>query len=641
MSCEPGCACVVFRSTLFGKDKCRTCLHPKTSHSEFKSEADRDSGGLNGKEEEVTSSPKKEAATPRSIRQKSVKNPHKRVNSFPKPAFSIHRRGTSEPTLSLLDGEIIQKGCQISGYLEKIASHTFAGKEVFQRRWFVLDKDLGTLQYWHQPNEILEDSKMTILMDRVESAELDGTDKKNRTIVLKFLDEKLQPFSLRAKTAGAAAHWKREFDTTARAALGDLIEEEACDINVQHFENTAFSILTLAQQRTLSALFKVVLHKQHNPIFSPEIDGPHFALIMSGKVSLIREEGDTHRSLKEGDFLSRSTYDNALRQRIATAKSVSWETHCFQLSTENYQKYLVLEKDESAKQLVSMLIGEDYNFLEKVDVLSCMPRADQQFLAAFFRFQFLAQGETLFEEGSVGTALYIVLTGCVQAWGQGVVMREFGSHQFFGEVGLLMAIPRTATMIAGKDSVIIRLDKSDFTQATAMLTAEAREKLDKVARLRLAEQFTKYDVPLFQMIPAAKYQELADICHMQDFPKGAVIFREDDLGATFFLLVHGRCAVSVKKKQADGTFVDEKIAEKKPGEYFGEIAMIVETTRTATVSCMERSVVLSITAEDFSRFFREAPEALADFELKLARHEVSFLFSSLLFTFFFLFSSLF
>lgn len=644
MSCEPGCACSVFRSTLFGKDKCKTCSHAKTSHAEFRSESltslertDSGSTKADGGEEGRGGDGKKDPMTPRAggaAPKKPVvlKNPHKRVHSIPKVVFSTHRRGTSEPSQSLLDGEIIVKGCQVSGYLEKVASHTFAGKEVWQRRWFVLDKDVGTLQYWHTPSEVLlEDAKFSILMDRVISTEFDSSDKKNRTILLKFMDEKLQPFYVKAKTAPGCAHWKKEFDTTARAALlTGLTEEETCDIEVQHFENTAFAILSLAQQRTLSALFKLVLHKQHNPIFSPDIDGPHFALILSGKVSLIREGAEEeigstfvqHRTLKEGDYLSRATFDASLERRIATAKSAVWETHCWQLSTENYEKYLELEKDENAKKLVMMLIGEDYDFLEKVDVLSCMPKADHPFLAAFFRYQFLAAGETLFEEGSVGTALYIVLTGCVQAVGQGSVMREFREHQFFGEVGLLMAIPRTASMIASEDSVIIRLDKSDFTQATAMLTPEAREALDSLARLRLAEQFTKYDVPLFQMIPQQKYQELADICHMQDFPKNAVIFRENEPGVTFFLLVHGRCAVTVKRALADGGEIQEKIAEKKPGEYFGEIAMIVETTRTATVSCMERSVVLSITAEDFSRFFREAPEALADFELKLARHEV-------------------
>ena len=45
--------------------------------------------------------------------------------------------------------------------------------------------------------------------------------------------------------------------------------------------------------------------------------------------------------------------------------------------------------------------------------------------------------------------------------------------------------------------------------------------------------------------------------------------------------------------------------------------------RTATVVTVNRCAMLSITKENFQIFFEEAPEALADFEIKLARYQVS------------------
>jgi hypothetical protein len=59
-----------------------------------------------------------------------------------------------------------------------------------------------------------------------------------------------------------------------------------------------------------------------------------------------------------------------------------------------------------------------------------------------------------------------------------------------------------------------------------------------------------------------------------------------------------------------------------PGQYFGEIALVQDTPRTATVSTITRAVLLSITKENFGQFFKEAPEAIADFEIKLARYGV-------------------
>ena len=51
-------------------------------------------------------------------------------------------------------------------------------------------------------------------------------------------------------------------------------------------------------------------------------------------------------------------------------------------------------------------------------------------------------------------------------------------------------------------------------------------------------------------------------------------------------------------------------------------ALVQDSPRTATVTALTRSVVLSITQQNFQRFFEEAPEAIADFEVKLARYDV-------------------
>jgi len=60
-----------------------------------------------------------------------------------------------------------------------------------------------------------------------------------------------------------------------------------------------------------------------------------------------------------------------------------------------------------------------------------------------------------------------------------------------------------------------------------------------------------------------------------------------------------------------------------PGKYFGEVALVRETPRTATVTTLTRCVILSISKAKFAIFFKEAPEAVSDFEVKLARYDVT------------------
>ena len=67
---------------------------------------------------------------------------------------------------------------------------------------------------------------------------------------------------------------------------------------------------------------------------------------------------------------------------------------------------------------------------------------------------------------------------------------------------------------------------------------------------------------------------------------------------------------------------ERELTRMGPGRYFGEIALVQDSPRTATVTALTRSVVLSITQANFQKFFEEAPEAIADFEVKLARYDV-------------------
>lgn len=58
-----------------------------------------------------------------------------------------------------------------------------------------------------------------------------------------------------------------------------------------------------------------------------------------------------------------------------------------------------------------------------------------------------------------------------------------------------------------------------------------------------------------------------------------------------------------------------------PGKYFGEVALVTEQERTATIMALTRSVFLSISQAAFSSFFKRYPECFADFELKLLKRE--------------------
>ncbi|HET8849465.1 MAG TPA: cyclic nucleotide-binding domain-containing protein, partial [Marinobacter sp.] len=84
----------------------------------------------------------------------------------------------------------------------------------------------------------------------------------------------------------------------------------------------------------------------------------------------------------------------------------------------------------------------------------------------------IAGGETLMEQGDPGDALYLSVSGRLRAYinddsGTPQPVREMGRGQVFGEMSLYTGEPRSATVVAIRDSVLVRLDKAHFDDLLA------------------------------------------------------------------------------------------------------------------------------------------------------------------------------
>ena len=77
----------------------------------------------------------------------------------------------------------------------------------------------------------------------------------------------------------------------------------------------------------------------------------------------------------------------------------------------------------------------------------------------------VAAGETVVREGEESDRFFIIESGLVEVTQGGTVLRREGPGEFFGEIGLLRDIPRTATVTAVEDSVLQGLSREDFLAA--------------------------------------------------------------------------------------------------------------------------------------------------------------------------------
>ncbi|MBR3056733.1 MAG: cyclic nucleotide-binding domain-containing protein [Clostridiales bacterium] len=96
------------------------------------------------------------------------------------------------------------------------------------------------------------------------------------------------------------------------------------------------------------------------------------------------------------------------------------------------------------------------------------------------------------------------------------------------------------------------------------------------------------------------------------FKNGEVIIKEGDIGKSFFMLTEGKAGVYANYGKND-LF---RIAVIEPGEYFGEMAIIEEYPRSATVVAIGNVHAIEIPSDEMTTFFQDNPEQV----LELIKH---------------------
>jgi CRP/FNR family cyclic AMP-dependent transcriptional regulator len=106
-------------------------------------------------------------------------------------------------------------------------------------------------------------------------------------------------------------------------------------------------------------------------------------------------------------------------------------------------------------------------------------------------------------------------------------------------------------------------------------------------------------VPLFSRLSKKGLEDVAHIADELDLPSGKVMAKEGDRGREFFVLLDGEAKVTKGEQQ---------INTMRKGDFFGEIALVTQMPRTASVTATTDVRVLVITERDFAALLKRAPE---------------------------------
>jgi len=105
-------------------------------------------------------------------------------------------------------------------------------------------------------------------------------------------------------------------------------------------------------------------------------------------------------------------------------------------------------------------------------------------------------------------------------------------------------------------------------------------------------------VPLFSACTKDELRKLARRTTDIPIPEGHVLVREGDRGLEFFVIVNGRARVTRRGR---------KVGELGPGEFFGELALLIDAGRNATVTALTPMEAIVLSRGDFEAALADAP----------------------------------
>ena len=203
----------------------------------------------------------------------------------------------------------------------------------------------------------------------------------------------------------------------------------------------------------------------------------------------------------------------------------------------------------------------------------------------------------MISQGDAGDYFYIVEKGSFDVYvnpsgalepgpdGMGNQVGHIEAGGSFGELALMYNAPRAATVISAESGCTLwALDRITFRRILMECT---------FARRRMYESFLG-EVPLLSTLTPYERSKIADALRTQIFAEGEVIIREGDPGHSFYLLERG---------EADAYKGDtsNKVLHYNKGDFFGELALLNDAPRAASVVATTEVKVASLGKSAFQR----------------------------------------
>ena len=214
-------------------------------------------------------------------------------------------------------------------------------------------------------------------------------------------------------------------------------------------------------------------------------------------------------------------------------------------------------------------------------------------------------GQSVVRAGDQSDSFYVVYSGRARVIGTSdtggeVTVGTLTRGNSFGEQGLLTRSPRNFTVRAASDLVLLQLSTADFDQLVSQ-HPDLREYFDKYISDISIRNFLKL-CTVFAPLSPQEIRDLLGAMNVKDYAVNQTIIREGESGDAFYLLRSGSARVI---KESNGHKVLKLL---KAGDSFGELALLTDQPRAATIVTDEPSSVFCLKKSEFDRIVAASPK---------------------------------
>jgi CRP-like cAMP-binding protein/Zn-dependent protease len=234
--------------------------------------------------------------------------------------------------------------------------------------------------------------------------------------------------------------------------------------------------------------------------------------------------------------------------------------------------------------------------ISNLPMLTMLPLESLNELASRVEMRRVAAGAVVVRQGESASEFFLIRSGRVNVvdevpGGEEEVLRTMGAGEAFGELALLQGTPRTATVRAEVDSELFSVDKGSFDRLLAD-SVTAPELAPSVSAL-----MSVWSMPPFRHLSAGDAHTVAAAGRWAAVLPDVDVVKAGERGDAYYVVGSGHLSVIED---------DRVIRDLGPGDYFGEVALLLDVPRTATVRTRTPARLFTIDRAAFNKVIASA-----------------------------------